>query len=87
MQCPCCGRKRGIKSIGTGFVLECPKCKALFSNTIYLGDSYKYVLLYWDTEDHPKTIRYFDFRCLSSKGIVRRHGWFNPKTRRIVQTG
>jgi len=86
MQCPCCNRKRGVKVID-GSVWQCPKCKAIFSNNIWLGESYKYVLPYWDNEENPTEIRYFDFTCVGSEGVTRRHGWYNPNTKRIVQVG
>lgn len=83
-QCPACGRKRGVREIDTS-IYECPKCHAIFGKC-YLGESYKYVLPYF-TKEEPKETRYFDFLCLSSKGIIRRHGWFDVATRRIVQVG
>ncbi len=83
--CPACGRKKGIREIGVD-IYECPKCRAIFGKC-YLGESYKYVLPYFappGEEEEP--VRYFDFLCLSSRGIVRRHGWCDAKGR-IVQIG
>jgi hypothetical protein len=47
------------------------------------------VLPYFDPDPNvgPLTIRYYDFTTLSSQGIGRRHGWYNPATKLIVQTG
>ncbi len=82
--CPACNsiHERHIQ----GGVYECEACHALFGNT-YLGDSYNYVLPYFDTDPAPAVERYFDFTCLSSHGQSRRHGWFNPATRKITQVG
>ena len=87
MTCPACNRKRGIKEIEWNLIYECPKCGAVFG-TCYLGDSYKYVLPFFvDQEPDPETVRYFDFTCVGAEGITRRHGWFDPATKRIVQVG
>ena len=85
MQCPSCSRIKGVKSIDMG-IYECPKCNAIFGSC-YLGDSYKYVLPYFDESPNPIQERYFDFTCAGSKGITRRHGWFNPKTKCLTQVG
>ena len=86
-ECLACSRKQGIQLI-KGTVYECPKCGCLFSDGMYLGDYYEYVLPYMTTEDvPPERQRHYDFICLGSKGIERRHGWFDPWTKRIVQIG
>lgn len=93
--CPCCSKKVTQKTRNTPVekngrkfygVSECPYCKAIFGST-YLGDSYSLVKPYFDTDPAPAEERYFDFETLSSKGIGRRHGWFNPTTGFVTQVG
>ena len=87
MQCPSCDRKRGQVKTEIFGVYRCSKCEAIYG-TCYLGDSYRFVLPYMTQEQVPdERLRYFDFRCLGSKGIGRRHGWYDPKTKLIVQVG
>lgn len=84
--CPACGafRRKPTKVYG---VYECAKCGAIYGEC-YLGESYEFVLPYFDeTTPDPKDVRYYDFVCLGSDGITRRHGWYNPQTKRIVQVG
>jgi hypothetical protein len=84
--CPSCSTKRGIRKID-GRASECPRCGCIFGE-MYLGDSYNYVLPYWETQAIPaEKTRPYDFTCLGSQGITRRRGWFNPETKRITQTG
>jgi ribosomal protein L37AE/L43A len=86
-RCPACLHVAGTSPDPKG-VYTCRKCGGIFADNIYLGESYEYVLPHLETEDvAPEETRYFDFTCLSSKGIVRRHGWYNTVTRRIVQIG
>jgi hypothetical protein len=89
-QCPACSGKR-IKTIPrAGIVPEhrtCRRCNAIFGE-MYLGDSYTLVLPRFTTRDVPaEEQRYFDFLTLGSKGLSRRHGWYDPKTRGLVQIG
>jgi len=90
MECPLCGSRgsRFLKPHPSVFgVYECRKCRALFGEC-YLGDSYSLVSPMWSRQDVEDTeCRYFDFICVGSGGITRRHGWFNPADGRIVQTG
>lgn len=68
-------------------VFRCRRCGAIHG-TCYLGESYELVRPFWaEHEVGPELIRYYDLTCLGSKGIERRHGWYDPKTRRIVQVG
>jgi hypothetical protein len=83
---------QGVKELKPGAgVYTCPKCGAIYTprgGTIYLGDSYNYVLPYWAPADTPvEQARYYDLTCLGSKGIERRHGWYDTVTRRITQVG
>ncbi len=69
---------------------RCRKCEAIFSDTIYLGESYTLVRPFLHPtpqEVPPEGARYFDFLALGSKGVRRRHGWFDLLTRLIVQVG
>ena len=86
VECPCCGGNRRKETKVRG-VVECVKCGAVYGDC-YLGESYEFVLPYFVNEEPPaESTRYFDFVTLGSKGIDRRHGWFDPSTRRIVQVG
>jgi hypothetical protein len=84
MTCPgCSGRRLPVK--GEVSVFTCAACGAIFGEC-YLGESYKFVLPQWSAEINAQG-RYYDFICLGSQGITRRHGWFNPADRKILQTG
>jgi hypothetical protein len=70
-----------------GQIHRCNECDAIFG-TCYLGESYEHVLPEWETGEVPEGAeRYYDFMCLGSKGLSRRHGWYYPETKRITQTG
>ena len=86
MECPGCSNKRGNKRV-EGLIFTCAKCGAIFGQT-YLGDSYKYVKPFMTSEAVPvERTRYYDFDCLPSKGLVRRHGWYDTETGMITQVG
>jgi len=96
MNCPCCGKRLTVKALNTQVEVNgrkvvgtrtCQNCGAI-SGTVSLGDSYSIVKPFMTCEDVPmaQTI-YFDFKTLGSQGIGRRHGWFDPKTRLVVQAG
>lgn len=86
--CPGCGSTRGIRVDGFPFlVFECAKCGGVVG-TCYLGESYHIVRPFFSKADVPaEKTRYFDFTTLGSEGVGRRHGWFDPETRLVVQTG
>ncbi len=88
--CPACNRVRGNRLIRSG-VYECAACGAIFTprgGTIYLGESYSLVLPYFAKgEVAPEQLRYYDLMILGSKGMERRHGWYDPATKLIHQTG
>ena len=85
-KCRACGNVKGNKQIGAR-VYRCEKCGAIYG-TCYLGESYEYVLPYFSAAFPPHALqRYFDFTTLGSEGVGRRHGWFDPDTRRITQIG
>ena len=82
--CPACGSKLS-RSTDQGLqIYECVKCGAIYGNC-YLGDSYGIVKPFFG-EDGDRSV-YFDLTCLGSEGITRRHGWYNPETLLITQTG
>jgi hypothetical protein len=82
--CPACGKTRKVIISMKDSIYECKSCGCLYGNPI-LGQSYKYVkssmTATW-TEEKP-----FDLLCLGSQGVVRRHGWYDPKSKRITQVG
>lgn len=93
--CPGCGKKLTIKTLNTNYpvngrniigVHECPKCKAVFG-TCYLGESYSIVKPWMSDRPDMDGARYYDFTVLTGNGIDRRHGWFDPDTRLILQVG
>jgi hypothetical protein len=85
--CPACSHRLATPVEGFAQVYRCAKCEAIFGSC-YLGDSYTLVLPYMVTVEPPaERTRYYDIECLGSKGITRRHGWYDTETRRIVQVG
>lgn len=96
MNCPCCGKPRSKRDQPLVFngktyfgVSECAGCKAIYTTTpIYLGESYTLVKPFFiKPEFEPEQGLYYDFETLGSDGLGRRHGWFDPKTRLIIQVG
>lgn len=84
--CPACSHTKGF-TVKMASVYECGACHALYGHC-YLGDSYGYVLPFFAEASVPaERQRYFDFETLGSQGVGRRHGWFDPMTRRITQVG
>lgn len=84
--CPACSCKKSKATKHHG-VVECAKCGAVYGEC-YLGESYEFVLPFWvEAEPPAERTRYFDLTTLGSKGIERRHGWFDLATKRIVQVG
>jgi hypothetical protein len=86
--CPACSHTKGWE-VKMARVYECGACHAIHG-TMYLGDSYTYVLPCWSNDHSPEATerqRYFDFECLGSGGVTRRHGWFDPQTKKITQIG
>ena len=85
-KCRACNNDRRNKQIGID-VYQCGKGGAVFG-TCLLGGSYRFVLTYFSKEDVPlERTRCYDFTALGSEGIDRRHGWFDPETKLIVQVG
>lgn len=87
MECPCCGGKRHHE-IRYCAVYECKRCGAIHG-TCYKGDSYSLVKPWFSQlpDPDPSEWRYFDLKVLGSKGVERRHGWFNPEDKCILQVG
>jgi hypothetical protein len=87
MCCPACSSASHTDTATAG-VYTCSKCDALYGRT-YLGQSYALVQPYFyeGPDPDPSEWRCFDLTCLGSKGITRRHGWYEPKSRLILQVG
>ena len=85
--CPACSHSLAFPVAGHHSIYRCAACDAIYG-TCYLGDSYSLVLPNMVEVDPPTAqIRYYDFACLGSKGIIRRHGWYDTLSKRIVQVG
>jgi len=88
MKCPGCNGallEKGPIS-GTCF---CAACGGLVTTRpIYKGESYGLVKPFF-TKDPTADERaiYFDLETLGSDGLGRRHGWFCPETKLLVQVG
>ena len=88
-KCPACD-STSSKPHTTDGVVTCAQCGALYTTRpIYKGVSTKLVLPSMDAIGAcaPEDQRYFDLMSLGGDGLERRHGWYNPATRRITQTG
>lgn len=74
---------------GGGWLWDCASCGGL-NGEMYLGVSYLLVRPTWapgaDTIPAERT-RYFDLMCLGSEGVTRRHGWYDPASKGLVQIG
>lgn len=85
--CPACNHRLATIVDGHASVYRCARCKAIYGSC-YLGDSYSLVLPFMVASEPPADrVRYFDLECLGSRGITRRHGWYDTETKRIVQVG
>lgn len=88
LSCPACSCTRIKQEPNPRRTLyTCTKCHALFAEGLYLGESYEIVKPFLVDEEPGDQIRYFDFTCLGSRGIVRRHGWYRPADGMLVQVG
>jgi hypothetical protein len=86
MKCPACD-SQNLSEIKPCAVYTCQNCNAIFGQ-VYLGESYEYVKpVLADVEPPAEDLRYFDFDCVGSSGMTRRHGWYDPATKKIVQIG
>ena len=86
ISCPGCSGKRFQPE---GKVWICAECGGYIGEHMYRGDSYSVVLpeLHPDPHFPMSEARYFDLSGVGSDGPYRRHGWFDPSTRQIVQVG
>lgn len=86
--CRACDNVRGNQNVpGHVTLYTCAKCNAIFGDC-YLGDSYSFVKPFMTAAEVPaESQRYFDFSCLGSAGLTRRHGWYDPSTKLITQVG
>ena len=69
-------------------IYRCQDCGAIHGNCRQ-RESYIFVLPQMIEEEVPdERQKYFDFTCYDSPdGSIRRHGWFDIETRKIVQIG
>jgi len=87
MPCPQCSSNSVKPAPEKTTLYVCNACNAIFGEC-YLGDSYAIVLPFFVEKNVPaEQTRYFDFMCLGSEGLMRRHGWYDPQSRRLVQSG
>ena len=89
-KCPACDSTSSKAHPVADGVVTCAKCGALYTTrAIYKGVSTSLVLPIWAATGAcaPGDERYFDLMSLGSDGLARRHGWYNPATKRITQTG
>ena len=85
-KCPACSSTKRT-AVKDGMVYTCDHCGAIYG-FCSLGDSYEFVLPYMAKSDvPPEQQQYFDFTCLSSKGLMRRHGWYDKVSKLITQVG
>jgi hypothetical protein len=90
--CPACGTVARDPASHASAVWYCRACKAVYSRGISEASSQQIVLPHWSERavdsDHT---RYFDFSDgdFHPGGVAtyRRHGWYDPATGRITQTG
>jgi hypothetical protein len=86
--CPACSCTRGHRLVKFPRVFSCYSCEGVVGDAGYLGDSYGLVSPHWADREVPAALtRYFDLVALGSTGEVRRHGWFDPRSRRVTQVG
>ena len=84
--CPCCSCTKGYET-KYAQVYVCAECGGLHG-TCYLGQSYEMVLPRMSSKESMDGAQYFDFTTLGAGGkIDRRHGWYDPETKLILQVG
>lgn len=92
--CPACSGRSNIKYNDLATVYRCLTCSAIHGECSE-HVSYSIVSSEWDTGNPPaEQWVYYDLRCRTKPGSpnfrfggFRRHGWFNPATKKIVQVG
>lgn len=97
MVAPCggCSATTGTKEPGVvgAEIYRCGGCGGLVGSC-YKGDSYGLVRPYFVSAQRAAEFtaaeeagRYYDLQVLGSDGVSRRHGWYDPETRGIIQVG
>lgn len=82
--CPSCGCERATPT-GVLAVQVCVRCGCLHG-TCYRGESY--TLVKPGMKDGDLSVcRAFDLVVLGGSGLERRHGYYDPSDRQIVQVG
>lgn len=85
--CPGCGRKTSKIIDLSKSIYRCIYCQAIHGRPT-LGETYLFVKSRFCGPGIPaERMCYFDFTCLGSKGLIRRHGWYDRETGFIVQIG
>lgn len=91
--CPCCSAKQTYSTEVEGHhgsVVKCRKCGAVYTPdgcSIYRGESYGLVSPHMSDREDMAGAVYYDLRVLGSAGVARRHGWYDPQTKLILQVG
>ena len=88
--CPACSAANYSADHDSKGVCTCRECGGIYTTRpIYTGESYEYVLhTHWATGDVPsERTRYFDLVHFGSAAPTRVHGWYDTKTRAVVQIG
>ena len=96
-RCPACSHTKSKPYEGRGAprysncVVVCERCGAVYTegdSFMYLGESYGIVSPSFTADPSADSrARYFDFMTLGSGGKDRRHGWFDPETGLMTQSG
>ena len=88
----CSGRLISVEKDGTTptkaatLLFKCSRCDGLHGQ-MYRGDSYALILPRWSPRSDMEGARYFDLTLLGSDGIERSHGYYDPKTKLMLQVG
>ena len=98
MKCPACSATDHEKFHGHQALFTCSACGAIHGQC-YCGDSLHLVHPRFVSEERQAELDalaeddperygvYFDFTDVGSAGPTRRHGWYDPKTRDLLQVG
>ena len=98
MKCPACSSTTHEKVRGYQELFTCSACGALHGRA-YLGDTLHLVHPQFVSDERQAELEalpdgdaerygtYFDFVTTGSDGLGRRHGWYDPKTRDLLQVG
>jgi hypothetical protein len=81
----CDGKIVNVDGLGVG---TCASCGGTCTTRrILFSESLRYVGTQWSDRTDMEGARYFDLDVANQQGFFRRHGWFDPKTRLILQDG